>query len=206
MQQLPFYANIDEVRAEAELCVACARSESRQQVVFGAGNPDAKLMLVGEAPSGTDDSTGKPFTGPAGKLLDELLGEAGVERGDIWITNLVRCFAGRVRDGRPENRPVRAGELAACRQWLDLEIQYVNPRLILAVGAPAAHTLISRDFRLTEERGTFITRPDGRLAMATIQPAYVMRLRNLIDQEAYDTAREQLAADLKLAIAEANRS
>lgn len=205
MQQLPFYANIDEVRAAAELCTACDRAETRQQVVFGAGNPDACLMLVGEAPSGTDDSTGKPFTGPAGKLLDELLGEAGVERDEIWITNLVRCFAGRVRDGRPENRPVRAGEVSACRQWLDLEIQYVNPRVIVAVGAPAAHALISRDVKLTEERGRFFTRPDGRLAMATIQPAYVMRLRNLVDQAAYDTAREQLAADLKVAIAEANR-
>lgn len=200
MQELPLYSSIDEVREAASICRACARSETRQQVVFGSGNPDASIMLIGEAPSATDDSTGLPFTGPAGRLLDELLAEAGTSRDEIWITNLVRCFAGRERAGRTENRPVRAGEVASCRTWLNLEIQYVNPKLIVAVGAPAARVLIGPDIRLTEQRGSVMKRADGRLVMPTIQPAFAMRLRTLQDEAAYQQARSDLVIDLRRAV------
>lgn len=203
MQELPLYQSIEEVREAADGCRACERSQTRQQVVFGAGYPQAPLMLIGEAPSSTDDATGKPFTGPAGKLLDAVLDEAGIDRHSIWITNLVRCFAGRERDGRVENRPARVGEINACRRWLDLEIKFVNPRAILAIGAPAARFLINRDFQLREQRGVTVERPDGRRALATIQPAYVMRLRNLVDEAAYRDARQQLASDVRLAVVEA---
>ena len=118
-------------------------------------------MLVGEAPSSTDDSTGRPFTGPAGRLLDELLAEHGLHRRDLWLTNLVRCYAGRIRDGRPENRPVKAGELAACATWLEQELLFINPRVILAVGAPAAKALIAKDFKLQEQRGAVFGRGSG---------------------------------------------
>ena len=157
-------------------------------------------MLVGEAPSSTDDDTGKPFTGPAGRLLDDVLIEAGISRQDIWITNLTRCFAGRERNGRTENRPASAREISACRTWMDIELQLVNPRVILAIGAPPARELIGRDFRLLEERGQVYTRPDGRLVIATLQPAYVMRLVGLVDRETSDAARALLAADVKLAV------
>lgn len=156
-------------------------------------------MIVGEAPSSTDDDTGKPFTGPAGRLLDRILAEVGIERGDVWITNLTRCFAGRERNGRVENRPAAVREMDACQTWMDLELRYVNPRVILAVGAPPAKRLIDRAFRLQEQRGTIIERPDGRLVIATIQPAYVMRLTSLVDKAASDAAREQLVGDIRLA-------
>lgn len=156
-------------------------------------------MLVGEAPSATDDATGQPFTGPAGRLLDEMLAEHGLHRRDLWITNLVRCFAGRIRDGRPENRPVKAGELAACAQWMNQELMFVNPAVILAIGAPAAKALIAKDFKLQEQRGQLFERPDGRTAIATLQPAYVMRLRNLVDHDAYLAARKLLSDDIALA-------
>jgi DNA polymerase len=194
------FQTLDEVRNAALDCVACGRSTTRQIVVFGNGNPHSTLMLIGEAPSSTDDSTGKPFTGPAGKLLDEVLADHGVHRRDIWITNLVRCFAGRERDGRIENQPAKAGEIRACRGWLDIELQFVDPRVILAVGAPAAKQLIRPDFRLQEEHGTLFERPDGRLAIATIQPAYVMRLRTLVDETAYESARSQLSSDIGKAL------
>jgi DNA polymerase len=200
MMELPLYANIDEVRQAALGCRACGRSETRRQVVFGAGNSNADLMLVGEAPSATDDSTGLPFTGPAGDMLDDLLIEAGTSRDEIWITNLLRCFEGRRRDGRIENQPARQREIQACKRWLDLEIQYVDPKVILAVGAPAAKALIAPDFKLTEQRGQPVQRPDGRTAIATIQPAYVMRLRTLVDEAAEAAAREQLVDDLRLAV------
>lgn len=199
MQSLPLYSSLDDVRAAAEECRACARADERQQVVFGFGAPDTPLMLVGEAPSATDDDTGKPFTGPAGRLLDELLAEHGLHRRQLWITNLVRCYAGRLRDGRQENRPVKAGELSACAVWLEQELRFVNPRVILAVGAPAAKSLIAKDFKLQERRGELIKRLDGRLAIATVQPAYVMRLRNLVDRQAYLDARALLSSDIALA-------
>lgn len=162
-------------------------------------------MLVGEAPSETDDATGKPYTGPAGNLLDEALAAAGISRDDIWITNTVRCYAGRERNGRIENRPAAAREIASCKVWMDLELQMVNPQVILTVGAPAAKTLIHPEFRLREQRGQTEKRADGRLIVATIQPAYVMRLTSLVDQQASDEARALFNADVRLAVALSER-
>ncbi len=199
MQSLPLYPDLESVKLAAQDCVACPRSADRQQVVFGSGDPNAPLMLVAEAPSSTDDDTGKPFTGPAGRLLDRLFAEVGIDRREVWITNLTRCFAGRERNGRIENRPAAAREIDACGIWQDLELRYVNPRVILAIGAPPAKRLIDRNFRLQEQRGTIFERPDGRLVIATIQPAYVMRLTSLVDKAASDVAREQLLGDIRLA-------
>jgi uracil-DNA glycosylase len=197
---LPLYDSIESASTAAQDCVACKRSQSRQIVVFGHGRPDSELMLVGEAPSATDDSTGKPFTGPAGRLLDEVLAEAGVSRKDVWITNLTRCFSGRERNGRIENRPATLREIAACRTWTSVEMQLVNPSVILAIGAPPARELIAPDFRLQEQRGEIHERPDGRKVIATIQPAYVMRLASLVDRDASAAARELLASDVRLAV------
>lgn len=204
MQQLPIYGSLDEVRNAALSCTACPRTTTRQQVVFGAGNPNAAIMLIGEAPSSTDDRTGEPFTGPAGDLLDDLLREAGTDREDVWITNLVRCFAGRERDGRAENRPVRARELDACRVWLHLEIQYVNPTVIVAVGAPAARELIGADVKLADQRGRWFERSDGRSVIATYQPAYVMRLASIEDTGSQDRARSLVVTDLRAAVERAS--
>ncbi|MEZ4523390.1 MAG: uracil-DNA glycosylase [Thermomicrobiales bacterium] len=200
MMELPLYSSIEEVREAALSCRACGRSETRRQVVFGAGNPDAELMIVGEAPSSTDDSTGQPYTGPAGDVLDELLVEAGTARDSVWITNLLRCFEGRERDGRLENQPARTTEIRACSRWLNLEIQYVRPSVIIAVGSPAARALISDDFKLTAQRGTIHRRPDGIQVIATTQPAYVMRLVNLVDREAAELERSRVVADLTKAV------
>jgi len=206
MQPLPLYDTFDAAREAVEECTACERGAERQLAVFGFGAPDAALMLVGEAPSSTDDATGKPFTGPAGRLLDDVLAEHGLHRRDLWITNLVRCFAGRMRDGRVENRPAKVGEIKACAQWLELEIRMVDPKVLLAIGAPAAKALIAKDFKLQEQRGQLSERADGRLAIATLQPAYVMRLRNLVDRQAYLDARELLSTDIALAASAAGLS
>jgi DNA polymerase len=198
MLELPLYPTLESARLAAAHCRACPRAERRTQVVFGYGNPDASLMLVGEAPSATDDNTGLPFTGPAGKLLDTIFDEVGIHRRDVWITNLVRCFDGALKAGRMENRPASAREITACRTWLDLELRYVNPRVVLAVGAPAAKRLIGPDFRLREQHGRIFALPDERLAVATTQPAYVMRLRT-IDPDAHPRARQQLVDDVRVA-------
>lgn len=199
MLELPLYPSLDSARSAAEHCVACGRATGRQQVVFGNGKSQAALMLIGEAPSATDDDTGKPMTGPAGRLLDKLLADLGVHRRDLWITNLVRCFDGALKNGRMENRPAKVSEIKACAMWRDLEIQYVNPRVILAIGAPAAKYVIGSDFKLKEQHGQLIERSDGRHALATVQPAYVMRLQ-AIDEAAYERARLDLIEDLRIAI------
>lgn len=198
MLELPLYPTLESARLAVNDCRACARAGTRDQVVFGFGNPDAALMLVGEAPSPTDDKTGKPFTGPAGKLLDQVLDEIGIHRRDLWITNLVRCFDGTLKNGRMENRPVRAGEAKACRTWLDLELRYVNPKVILAIGAPAARHIIGTDFRLQTQHGQLVRLANDRVAIATIQPAYVMRLAS-IDPDAQAGARAQLVDDIRTA-------
>jgi DNA polymerase len=198
MLELPLFPTLESARLAVEDCRACIRSSTRDQAVFGLGNPDAALMLVGEAPSPTDNSTGKPFTGPAGRLLDALLEEVGIHRRDLWITNLVRCFDGELKNGRMENRPVKAGEAKACRTWLDLEIRYVNPSVILAIGAPAARRIIGPQFRLSEQHGVLVPINNDRLAIATIQPAYVMRLAT-INPDTQATARAQIVDDIRVA-------
>jgi len=156
-------------------------------------------MLVGEAPSSTDDDTGQPFTGPAGRLLDTLLRDLGVHRRDLWITNLVRCFDGTLKNGRMENRPAKVSEIKACSMWRDLEIRYVDPAVVLAIGAPAATYIIGSEFKLQQQHGQLVDLPDGRHAIATVQPAYVMRLK-AHDEQAYQRAMSQLIEDLRIAV------
>lgn len=198
MQPLPVYPTLESARLAAAECVACPRAETRTQVVFGAGDPHARLMFVGEAPSATDDATGKPMTGPAGRFLDRLLGEIGIRRRDVWITNLTRCFAGVERNGRIENRPVRAGEVRACSMWLDLEMRYVDPKVIVPVGAPATKHFLGGDVSLTMQHGTLFELPSGRIVVPVVQPAFVMRLQS-IDPGRYDVARVELLEDLRTA-------
>lgn len=199
MMQLPLYDNLDEVRAAAAGCRACGRAEQRTQVVFGAGDERSRLMLVAEYPSRTDDRTGEPFTGPAGELLDDLLAECGVSRDQIWITNLVRCYS--TESGRAGDRIRAAGrrEILACQVWMNLELQFVDPSVILAVGAPATSTMIRDDFRLTEQRGTWHKREDGRWVMPTLQPAYLLRLEQHDPVRAREL-RAAIVADIAAAV------
>ncbi|HLI51526.1 MAG TPA: uracil-DNA glycosylase [Thermomicrobiaceae bacterium] len=192
MLPLPLYQSLDEVRSEALKCRACGRAESRHLVVFGSGAPSAPLMLIGEGPSEADDIGGDPFTGPAGRYLDELLADAGIDRSQIWLTNVVKCRAWVMRHGRRQNRAPRATELRACASWLSLEFEWVNPKVILTIGAPAAHAVITPELRLMEQRGEWHQLPGGRLAMATLQPAYLMRLR-----ETDEAASRRLAGDVR---------
>lgn len=198
MQQLPMYPTLESARLAIQDCRACVRSETRSQVVFGAGASRTPLMLIGEAPSGTDDATGKPFTGPAGRFLDRLLAEVGIHRRDLWITNLTRCFAGIERNGRIENRPARAAEIRACAPWLELELRYVDPKVIVAIGAPAAKYFLGASFQLTTQRGSAFEVAGGRVVVPTVQPAYVMRLQS-IDPSRYAYARAELLEDLRTA-------
>jgi DNA polymerase len=186
---------MQEIREKAQKCVDCEKLvENRTQVVIGAGNPEAELMFIGEAPGENEDIKGVPFVGRAGKLLDEILDENDLSREDVWITNVVRCRPTTVSDsGSLSNRPPRVGEINNCQKWLDAEVSIVEPTVIVCLGGPSASTIIHKGFKITEERGEWFT--DSMYApfvTATYHPAYVLRLHG----DSYDRARETLSADI----------
>lgn len=194
------YATLDEARAAAQRCLRCPLSASRDQVVFGAGHPNAAIMLIGQGPSLTDDTTGLPYTGPAGEYLDTALQQAGLHRDEVWLTNLHKCVATKINKetGRPEMRPPNAGEVAACETWLEQEFFFIKPTVLVAIGGPAAQTLLGKEFQLTEQRGQWQTGPHGIPTLATYQPTYLKRLSQW-DRPAAVQGWRDLVADLRLA-------
>lgn len=194
------YASLEEARAAAMRCLRCPLSAVRHQVVFGAGNPNAKIMLVGQGPSLTDDETGLPYTGPAGEYLDTALQQAGLTRAEVWLTNLHKCVATRIdkKTGRPEMRPPKAEEIAACNLWLEQELHWVKPDVLIAIGGPAAQTLLGSAFQLSEQRGQWLVGPHGIPTLATYQPTYLKRLSQW-DRAAAVQGWRDLVADLRLA-------
>ena len=164
------------LKTRASVCTDCDLAKTRANVVFGSGDATAKLVLVAEGPSAADNHTTLPFSGPAGDLLDEVLTANDLTRNDIWITNIIKCRAASPKGDRLKNRPPKAAEIKACAKWLDGELTLVQPSVILCMGAPAAKVLIRRNFRITEERGIwFADTPYAPFAMATFNPAYVLR-------------------------------
>ena len=164
--------------------------------VFGEGDPTAALALIGEAPGEREVAEGYPFAGPAGRLLDSLLAEAGMERSSFWLTNVVKCRPVREENGRLANRAPLAGEL---KVWLPLlleELAVVRPCLLVCLGATAARALLGRGFKLTEQRGRWLPGPLDTLAMATFHPAYVLHLESH-DATGSVAARETLRLDLR---------
>ena len=169
---------INQLKAEAKACIACDLSCTRKHVVFGSGDPHTQLMIVAEGPSATDDNTQLPFTGPAGHLLNDVLAENGLCREEIWLTNIIKCRAA-TRDGsKLKNRPPKASEIKACTKWLSSEISIIMPHVILCMGSPSAKTIISKNFRLIEQRGTWFNDTEhAPFVSATYNPAFVLRMK-----------------------------
>src|SRR5918999_5233019 len=187
---------MEELRTRALTCPGCPNKATRFRVVFGEGDVDANVMLVGQGPGVVEEQTGRPFAGPSGRLLDQALTEAGLRRDKLWLTNVIKCRAVKVEKGRIADRAPSAAELKACRPWLDGELAIIRPRIIVCIGVPSAKALIDKKFRLTEEHGQLRDAPDGTRRMAVFHPAYVLRLRG-VDQEAYERAWHALLEDLK---------
>ena len=187
------------VSAQASVCVACDLAKTRTQVVFGEGNPEAPLMLIGEGPGQNEDATGRPFVGRAGVLLDACLRENGITRKHIYICNVVRCRACVVEAGRVKNRPPTPVEAEACSTWLSQTINIVQPLVILCLGAPAANAIIHKGFQIMRERGQWFASSEVKYpvkyAMATLHPAYILRQEG----EAYEASRRNLVADIAAA-------
>lgn len=171
--------------------------------VTGVGNPHAALSLIGEAPAEYEVKEGRPFAGPAGRVLDDALAQASIPRPSVWLTNVVKCRTMRVVNGRRENRAPLAGELKLWLPLLEEELQIVHPRVIVCLGGTAAKALLGKAFKLTEQRGQWFDRQDGSRVMATFHPAYVLHLQQH-DPDRSDTAYDTLLADLHMAAAAAS--
>ena len=190
-------AQMQALKARASVCTACDLAETRANVVFGSGDATAKLAIVAEGPSAADNHTTFPFSGPAGNLLDEVLAANALTRGDIWLTNIIKCRAASLKGGVLKNRPPKVSEIKACSRWLDGELTLTQPSVILCMGAPAAKTLIHRSFRITEERGIWFTDTQyAPFAMATFNPAYILRQAG----ENFTTMRQLLINDVAEAV------
>ena len=172
---IPDRPTLDAVRAASKDCRACELWRRGTQTVFGEGGRQAQLMFVGEQPGNDEDLSGHPFVGPAGKLLDRALAEAGIDRSAVYVTNVVKHFKWEPRGKRRIHKKPSAGEIAACRPWLDAEIALVKPRAIVCLGATAAQALLGRQFRVTAHRGEFVASPFAPLVLATVHPSSILR-------------------------------
>jgi len=172
---IPDRPTISSVRDAAKDCQACDLYKSGTQTVFGEGTRHAELMLVGEQPGDAEDLAGKPFVGPAGRVLDKALEEAGIDRSAVYVTNVVKHFKWEPRGKRRIHKKPNAAEIGACRPWLDTEIELVKPRAIVCLGATAAQALLGRQFKVTAQRGRFIPSTLAPIVMATVHPSSLLR-------------------------------
>jgi uracil-DNA glycosylase family protein len=186
---------LEDVRAEASSCTRCPLHEIGTQTVFGAGPADARVMFVGEAPGAQEDKAGIPFVGPAGKVFDEALEAAGIDRSSVYVTNAVKHRPWvRSPSGRQKNRAPKQSEINACAIWLDQEIDILNPSIICCLGAVAAKRILGKNFRLMDQRGTWHVSERGLDVLATVHPSFVMLQR----AEVRDQWMATLTADLAL--------
>ena len=173
--QPPEQASLPELRHAAAECRACDLWERGTQTVFGEGELRSTVMLVGEQPGDVEDQLGRPFVGPAGRLLDEALVEAGIDRSQAYVTNVVKHFKWTPRGRRRIHEKPNAAEIAACRPWLEAEIDVIKPKVLVCLGATAAQALLGRQFRVSLQRGQFVQSPLAPFVMATVHPSSLLR-------------------------------
>ena len=187
--------SLDDLRKAARRCQDCPLWANATQTVFGAGDPHARVMLVGEQPGDEEDRKGLPFVGPAGRLLDRALEAAGVDREHVYITNAVKHFKWQLRGKRRLHKTPAQREIDACRQWLEREVAAIKPQVIACLGATAARAVIAKDFKVSTMRGRFVASALAPRVFATFHPSALLRLKDEAEREA---AFKQLVRDLKL--------
>ena len=180
---------------EASGCRACPLWKTGTQTVFGEGSTRAKVMFVGEQPGDQEDRAGRPFVGPAGRLLDEALETAGIDRTAAYVTNVVKHFKWRARGKRRIHAKPSWSEVAACRPWLDGELEAVRPAVLVCLGATAAQALLGRDFRVTKQRGTWVESDLAEHVTATIHPSAILSQRS---DDTRHAEMKKFVADLRL--------
>jgi DNA polymerase len=191
---IPANASVPQLRAAAQSCKNCDLYRHATQTVFGEGSQRSKLLLVGEQPGDQEDLSGHPFVGPAGKLLDQCLEAAGIDRKKVYVTNAVKHFKWEPRGKRRIHKKPKAAEIAACRPWLDAEIAAIHPQVILCLGATAAQALLGKNFRVTQHRGAFVDSPLAPYLAATVHPSSILRAP---DEQSRHEEKTRFIADLK---------
>src|SRR5919202_5147420 len=192
---IPERPTLPRLREAAAGCRGCHLWQGATQTVFGEGPPEARIMLVGEMPGDREDREGHPFVGPAGRELDRALEAAEIDRGDVYVTNVVKHFKFEERGKRRIHQTPRKGEIDACMPWLDTEIKLIRPIGIVTLGATAAKALLGSSFRLTQHRGELLESELAPVVAATIHPSAIVRQR---DDEARRAEREAFIADLRM--------
>lgn len=193
---IPPSPTLPTLQQSAKTCKACDLWKLGTQTVFGEGPSKARVMFVGEQPGDSEDRAGHPFVGPAGRLLDDVLVEVGIDRSEVYVTNVVKHFKWEAaqRGKRRIHKKPRHSEIEACRPWLDAELQVVKPEVLVCLGASAAQALLGKDFRVTRDRGTLRKSDLAPYVMATTHPASILRAP---DPEARQQQRREFVRDLK---------
>ena len=191
---IPPHPTLKALREAAARCRACDLYKRGTQTVFGEGPARAQVMLVGEQPGDAEDIAGQPFVGPAGKLLDRALEEAGIDRRQVYLTNVVKHFKWEPRGKRRIHAKPNGAEIAACRPWLETEIALVKPRVLVCLGATAAQALLGRAFKVSQRRGEFVESPLAPRVTATVHPSSILRAP---DDESRREEMQRFVADLK---------
>lgn len=186
--------SLDDLKEAARDCRSCNLWEHATQTVFGEGHVDAEVVLVGEQPGDKEDLAGHPFIGPAGKVLDQALTSAGINRETVYVTNLVKHFKSVQRGKWRIHKKPNADEIAACRPWLDAEISAIRPKVVVCLGASAAHAMIGRNFRVTQQRGEMLKSELADFITATVHPSSILRTP---DADTRHLAMRELVNDLK---------
>ena len=166
---------LERLAHEAKGCRNCDLWKNATQTVFGEGGAHARVILVGEQPGDKEDLAGRPFVGPAGTLLNTAMEQAGINRSEVYVTNAVKHFKWEPRGKRRIHKKPNATEIAACRPWLNGEIEAIQPEIVVCLGATAAQAMLGRNFRVTKQRGEFLQSAEGLTVMATVHPSSILR-------------------------------
>lgn len=195
LEFLPAERNLTALREAASVCRGCELYKHATQTVFGAGSRRSPIMLVGEIPGDEEDRQGRPFVGPAGRLLRDAMEEAGIDPSDVYLTNAVKHFRWIPRGKRRLHQKPSVRQIKACKPWLEAEIETVNPQVIVCLGATAAQSLLGSQFRLTRHRGTFFENGTAASVLATYHPSAILRSPDKADRR---RKRRDLVDDLRL--------
>ena len=194
---VPETSSLATLKGAAKICTACHLFRHATQTVFGEGAKGAKLMLLGEQPGDQEDLAGKPFVGPAGKILDRALEEAGIDRKEVYVTNTVKHFKWEPRGKRRIHKKPNSREIAACRPWLEAELRVVKPGLLVCLGATAAQAVLGPGFRVTRDRGKLFESELASKVAATVHPSSLLRQP---DEESRERECKLFVADLRAAV------
>jgi len=191
---MPEKRTLPSLREAATVCKGCDLWKSGTQTVFGEGSPHARVFMEGEQPGDKEDLQGRPFVGPAGAVLDKALQAAGIDRNDVYVTNIVKHFKWEPRGKRRIHKKPNALEISACRPWLDAEIEMARPDVVVLLGASAAQGLLGRNFRVSQQRGEWVRSDIAPFVMATVHPSSILRAP---DDESRHEEMRKFVADLK---------